>query len=351
MARAGRAKKGADMRSYLCVCAVAGLWLISTLSPSLAVYAAENAGPDGTNSMDVICLTEQPAIVEGESVGLRVWVSTPDGQPIAQPTTFEWQAAEGRIQGTGADVHWDLAGVAIEPNAGHKKVVAIVHATVPSLGSARCQVEVFIGLKFRNSMSSARQFLLPKNKEKLGYGLYSYLLFSAPPQNEEEKARYLRVLGSCLSIMQDIGDFLERQRPPGELNATHLPVTKVPKSSNLDYQWAENVLAVYDYAAAQILLSKLDTTYQRGPYLISVLKPLSLSGSPVSVHLLQDFTGVVPGHASNWVKDFAYLAAQQRGWTDQSLRRFNLTMRNLIAVAGIVTPDVARALNTMIQIR
>ena len=212
------------MRSYSCWCAVAGLWLIATLSHSLAVHAAENAKPDGTNEIDLICLTEYPAIVEGESVGLRVWVSTPDGQPIAQPITFQWQVAEGRIQGTGADVRWDLTAVTIEPSKRHKKVVATVTAAAPNLGDAHCLVEVFIGkepFRTRGPRISARQFLMPKITEKPGYGLYSYLLFSAPPQNEEEKARYLRVLGSCLSIMQDIGDFLERQQPP----ANSVPLT------------------------------------------------------------------------------------------------------------------------------
>ena len=82
-----------------------------------------------------------------------------------------------------------------------------------------------------------------------------------------------------------------------------------------------------------------------------MLKPLSKAGNPVPVHLLQDFSGVVPDQASDWVKQFRYLTAQQRSWTDQSLRRFTLTMRNLIAVAGIVTPDVVVALKTFIQTR
>lgn len=343
------------MRSYSYWWAVAWLWVIATLSQFPAVHATEDARPDSINPMDVICLTEQPAIVEGESVGLRVWVSTPNGQPIEQPITFQWQVTEGRIQGMGADVRWDLSAVTIKPTEPHKKVVAMVRAIAPGLGEAQCLVEVFIDKGavpgMRGLRISARRFLLPNQTEQPDYGLYSYLLFSAPPQNEEEKTRYLRVLGACLSVMRDIDEILKRHQPSRELNATHIPVTKDPKSGKLDSEWAENVLAVYDYAAAQILLSKLDTAYQRGPYLISVLKPLSKFDSPVPVHLFQDFTGVVPDHASNWVKHFTYLAAQQRGWTDKSLRRFDLTIRNLISVAGIVTPDVASALTTMIQIR
>ena len=345
------------MKRYGCWCAVAGLWLMATLSHSLAVHAAEDVRPESTNGIDLICLTEQPAIIEGKSVGLRVWASTPDGQPIAQPTTFEWQVTEGRIQDTGADVRWDMAEVTIEPSERHKKVFATVTASAPSVGNAYCRVEVIIGkepFRTRGPRISARQFLMPKTREQPGYGLYSYLLFSAPPQHAEEKARYLKVLAACLSVMRDIDEFLSRHQPARELNATYIPVTKEPKLGISDSEWAENVLAVYDYAAAQILLSKLDTTYQRGPYLISVLKPLkpiSTSDSLVPVHLFQDFTGVVPDHASNWVKHFTYLAAQQRSWEDQSLRRVHLTMRNLIAVAGIVTPEVASGLNTILQIR
>ena len=82
------------------------------------------------------------------------------------------------------------------------------------------------------------------------------------------------------------------------------------------------VLRAYDYTAAQILLNKLDKTYQRGPYLISVLKPLSETSSPV--HLFQDLTGVVPDLAWNWIEFFTYRAAQERSWKEESLSRLGL---------------------------
>jgi hypothetical protein len=221
-------------------------------------------------------------------------------------------------------------------------------------------VEVFIGKieitahgppDIRGGLIQARRFLLPNEREEPGYGLYNYLLFSTPPQNEEEQARYVKAVESCLLVMQDIDEYLKRHRRPSELNATHLPVTKVPKFSQSPAEWAQHVLAVYDYASAQVLLNKLDKTYQRGPYLISVLKPLSEHSTAMPVYLVQDLAGVVPDLASNWVRLFNYLTAQQRGWTDQSLRRFGFRMRNLIAVAGKVTPEVATALRTMIQFR
>jgi hypothetical protein len=328
------------------------LWLLAPLLHFQTVYAAEDARLNGTNGLGLICLTEQPAIVQGESVGLKVWASTSDGQPIAQPITFQWQVNEGHVQGTGNDVHWELGAVTIEPNEPYKKVVATVTANAPSLGDGQCSVQVAIKahVQTRGPLISARGFLKPKIREKQGYGLYSYVLFSAPPQHEGEKARYLKVLEACLSIMREIDEFLDRQPDP-EINATYIPVRKTPMSGKSDSEWAEKVLAVYDYAAAQILLSKLDSMYQQGPYLVSTLKPLSVSDSHQPLHLFQDLTGVVPDHASNWVKHFTYLAAQQRSWQNQSLRQFQLKMRNLLAVAGIVTPEVVGTVKTLVLVR
>ncbi|MDF0673341.1 MAG: hypothetical protein P0120_03210 [Nitrospira sp.] len=332
--------------------AVVVLWLMVPLSDFQPVYAAADAGLNGTNGLEMICLTERPVIVQGETVRLRVWASTSDGQSIAQPLTFQWQVTEGHIQGTGNEVRWDLSAVTIEPSEPYKNVVATVTANAPSVGNGRCSVRVTIKepVQTRGPLISTRGFLKPKMREKPGYGLYSYLLFSAPPQHEGEKARYLKVLEACLSIMRESEEFLDRQ-PDSELNATYIPVRKTPMSGKSDSEWAEKVLAVYDYAAAQILLSKLDTMYQQGPYLISTLKPLSMSDSPQPLHLFQDLTGVVPDQASNWVKHFTYLVAQQRSWQDQSLRQFHLKMRNLLAVAGIVTPEVVNAVKTLVQVR
>ena len=352
------------MRGYVYLRAVAGLWFSVAVSHSLAVHAAEYARPGGTNEMDVICLTEQPAIVEGERVRLQAWASTGDGQPIAQPITFEWLVTEGRIQGTGTDVRWDLSAVTIEPNQPHKKVVATAKAIAPSLADTRCLLEVFIGKKeamepglpsdprdTRGGLISARRFLLPNETEEVGYGLYSYLLFSMRPQNEEQKTRYLKALESCLLRMESIDGFLKKHRRRSSLNATHLPVTKVPKFSASSAEWAQNALQVYDYTTAQDLLNKLDKAYERGPYLISVLKPLSGTDVSTSVHLSQDLAGVVPDLASDWVKNFMYFASQEQGWTEQSLRRFGFKVHNLIAVASKVAPDVASAIKPMIQIR
>lgn len=338
---------------------VAGLLLIIvSLNPQVAL-----AQTDGrNNAMEVLCLTERPVIDQGTNTRLQAWAATPDGTPVAQPISFEWQVTAGAVQGTGADVQWTLSGVSIEFGDLHKKVTATVNAVSADGRSVTCAVDVFIGKKeiassgngnsaTRGGLRSARRYLLPDGKEETDYGLYSYLLFPAPPRTEEEKVRYLKTLESCLHVMQDVEDHIKRHRRPRELNATHIPVISVPKYSEVPTEWAANVLSVYDYTTAQKLLDKLDKTYQRGPYLISVLrKPLSNMTMPVQEHLLQDFTGKVPELVSNVVDLFTYRAAQQRTWSEVTLRAFSLNVRNLIAVAGKVTPEVANALITLVQL-
>src|SRR5262245_22497869 len=119
-----KGKKTNNMKKHFCFLIANGLWLMAALSQPLVVSAADDTVKDVSNTMEVLCLSEQPAIVEGESPRLRAWATTPDGKPIEQPVKFDWRVTEGLIQGTGADVRWDLSAVNIESNELHKKLVA-----------------------------------------------------------------------------------------------------------------------------------------------------------------------------------------------------------------------------------
>lgn len=199
------------------------------------------------------------------------------------------------------------------------------------------------------NLISAKRFLLPGDVEVPGYGLYSYVLFSAPPKDAEERARYLKTIEAYLLVLQDVDDYLRHNVRPRSLNATYIPLKEVPAPGKSNAEFAVNVLAVYDYTAAEILMNNVRHAHQQGPYLLSVLKPLSAPGEPP--HLWEDLTGVVPDEAWNWIKFFTYLAAQQRSWSEDSLRRFGLKLRNLIAVGGKVTPDVLKGLEKAIQFK
>lgn len=340
------------------------MWVVCSMVAALHAPIALAQTDAQNKTFDLVCITDRPAIVEGESTSLQAWATTQDGQPLTQKVSVVWQASEGAIQGIGNDVRWNLSSVSILPGELHKKVKATVKAESTGLGESTCSVEVFIGKKEQIApgppptdtrgigLRSARRYLLPNEKEESGFGLYSYLLFPVPPGGDEEKTRYLKALESCLRMMQGVEEHLARHRRPSELNVTHIPVKSVPTYNKDLEKWAANVLDAYDYTTAQKLLDKLDKAYRRGPYLISVMKqPLSNGDTPIPVHLLQDLTGKVPEVVSQFVDFFTYRAAQQRTWTDESFQRFRLTLRNLIAVAAKVGPGVADAAIKLVPLK
>jgi hypothetical protein len=308
---------------------------------------------DPESGVEIICLTS-PFIWAGETATLQALAITLDGRPIATPIKFEWEVSSGHIKTQAAIAEWDLSTVRNVAPFG-RKVLATVKATQPSGRKLRCEVEVFVrpmGVAYSASplsVISARRFLLPGKAEEPGFGLYSYLLFSAPPKNTEERARYLKTIEAYLWLLEDVDYYLgEKNVSRSRLNATYIPLKRWPDSvKRIDL--AESVLAVYDYATAQILLGQVQQAHQEGPYLLSVLQPLSEPGKPA--YLWEDLTGVAPELAWNWVKFFTYLAAQERSWSESSLQRFGLKLRNVIAVGGKVTPDVLKGLEKAIQFK
>ena len=322
----------------------AGVLTLAAFVHPVSVNTVDQTSQDAAKGVDLICLTEQPAIVEGESATVKAWASTLEGEAITTPIKFEWEVNAGHIDAQAAFTRWNLSAVRVEPQA-VRKVIATVKATQAGRSELRCTVEIFIGRKEATvpdrgtirgeELLSAKRYLLPRELEAPGYGLYSYVLFSAPPKDDEERARYLKTIEACLLVLQDVDEYLGRHVAPSKLNATYIPLQKVPERGNSNAEWAANVLAVYDYTAAQILLSRVQQAHQQGPYLLSLLQPSSGTGN--SAHLWEDLTGVVPDQAWNWIRFFTYLAAQQRSWSEDSLQRFRLKLRNLIAVGGKVT--------------
>jgi hypothetical protein len=323
--------------------AVSAAMLIGTIG----LCAAQATQPDTAASIRLICLAEQPAIVEGEAVILRTWtVGVP--AEATEDLRVQWQVTDGRIEMHGAIARWDLSTVTLEPREGQRRVQATI-AALPAHGSAiECRVEVAIGSKDTTladrgtlrgeTLSSAKRYLLPGDTEEEGYGLYSYLLFSAPPRDGEETARYLKTIEAYLLVLQDVDEYLRRHVRKRHLNATYIPLRQLPQPAASNDEWAASVLAVYDYTAAQELLRNVGASAQQGPYLISALQPLTRSA--VSTHLWEDLSGVVPDLAWDWLRFFTYLAAQERSWSQESLRRLALNMHNLIAVAGKVAPEL-----------
>lgn len=336
-----------------------GWKMLGSLSISAALLvssptSAETARLD--NTRELICLTDHPAISEGETARLRVVVEEHDSYTTAQPISFQWRVSDGTVQGNDWEVEWNLTKVRIDPEQSHKKVTATVQAMMAGRMVSSCSVEVFIGKKgegdvppdIRGGLMTGRDYLLPNETETSHYGLYSYFLLSGAPENAGEAERYLKILTSYLQVTRQLKN-LSRYVRPSQLNATHIPVTELPKGKEDDPGFAKQVLASYDFDRAKVLLNKFEKTYDRGPYLISVKAPLSQTPEPVQMHILQDFSRTTPELAATTVKDFEYLAAQQRTWTEQSMRVLPTKLRREVAVAAKVTPEVAGILKEMIQ--
>jgi len=185
----------------------------------------------------------------------------------------------------------------------------------------------------RRGLLTGRAFLLPDQKEPLDYGLYSLLLFDAPPKDLAERALHLKALEAYLLVLPPMTE-LERHRLRSQLNITLVPVTReITLPSDLmapgqAARTAEQVLAAYDYSRAKVLLDDLDRETRRsGPYLVSTDETLRQ-------RLFIDMSHVVPDLAWEWTRTFCWLAAQERSWSDEALKKLELNTRNAFALAA-----------------
>ena len=180
---------------------------------------------------------------------------------------------------------------------------------------------------------TGRAFLLPDQKGPLDYGLHSLLLFDAPPKDAAERALHLKTLEAYLLVLPPMTE-LERHRLRSQLNITLVPVTReITLPSDLmapgqAARTAEQVLAAYDYSRAKVLLDDLGRETRRsGPYLVSTDETLRQ-------RLFIDMSHVVPDLAWEWTRTFCWLAAQERSWSDQALKKLELNMRNAFELAA-----------------
>lgn len=314
------------------------------------LQAAQHEGA-GRADDELICLADPPAVLEGEGSTVRAWAVAADGTPLPVDDTLAWTAEVGRFDRQAPTARWDLASVLV--TAGDSRsVVATARARRAGRPDLVCRVQVQIARHVEGrgdalNLVSAKRHLLPGEAEASGYGLYSYLLLPAPPRNEDERQRYLKTLEAYLWVLQDVDDYLARHLPPAQLNATYIPLKAQPARADTGPQLAAAVLAVYDYAAANVLLQKAGADPRGGPYLVSTLEPLSRATA--AARLQEDLTGVTPELAWDWIRHFTFLAAQQRSWSDAALRRFALNLRNVIAVGARVTPQVLQGLGQVIR--
>lgn len=274
----------------------------------------------------LICSVDRPVAGRGETVELRLWTDSP---------RVEWSVSSGTVKGPGRSVAWQL------PERTGR------HVATANAGDAfgKCSVTVFTvsGSRAGASRETGRLFLMRGEAEQRGYGLYSYFLLGAPP-DENSRDRVLKGIEAYLRLSQSIADLeplLERR----ELNANHMPVNG-PLPENVTAQW---LLDHYDYARARVILSRIDATFRRGPYLLSSLTAAG-ERQPISGPVLFQDLSSVPSHlVANWYELFLNQAAQERFWEEHKLRQVALRMRTIIGILAIGLPEVQGALEQWIR--
>ncbi len=192
---------------------------------------------------------------------------------------------------------------------------------------------------------TGRSFLVRGQTEGQGYGLYSYILFGSPPSNAT-RARYLRAIEAFLQLIPEVSEFEKLKISREELNITYIPLVHASEfSAVIPADW---VLENYDHARAQVLLRTLPGTHRDGPYIVSVLTPLSQINNLTEKYLFQDMSHVPPHLISLWVKDFINQAAQERFWEENTANRLARNLRTKIAIVATGLPDVQAALGAWI---
>jgi hypothetical protein len=280
----------------------------------------------------VACRPDDLAVPYGGTTRLRVYADT------APPPRFAWTAAAGTVAGGDSAAVWNLAGVA----------PGVYEATARAVGAdsarfAPCTARVAVvparvdGGPVRGSAVSGGGQLVGAAREGEGYGLYSYLLFRAPP-SAATRERHVAVVAEYLRQMPEVAA-LQAYRPPAELNVTYVPLLR-----RLREPTADSVLAAYNHPRALVLLHAVPGATGDGPYLVSSRVPLE-ARAPAEPLLVQDLSAVPPRLAGLWVGEFVNQAAQERFWEPQALGRMALRLRTTLSVVGAGLGDVRRALD------
>jgi len=199
---------------------------------------------------------------------------------------------------------------------------------------------------------TGRDYLVGKQGEKKGYGLYSYLLFGSPP-TAATRERYLQAIFAYFAIPPI--SIMEAYLPREQLNVTYLLLADDPPPDVVKCLGsqcvtrkkaiAEWVLDHYNYGRARVLLRALPGTHRDGPYIVSHFKPLTGREALSGQYLYQNLSSVPPSLVLSWVKEFLNQAAEEHHWEGETARQLALNLRTTIEILAKGLPDVLKALD------
>lgn len=190
-----------------------------------------------------------------------------------------------------------------------------------------------------------RTFLVQGSAEEVGYGLYSYLLFSERPNNLLLQ-KYKATLEACLYKIPEI-ESLENYTSKDSLNIFYIPLINAPNPNFSNYYTEEKVEWIidnYDYGRARIYLNKFEENLDSGPYIISYTKALSQENLIKERYLIQDLSYAHHRVIALWIDEFLKQSRKARFWDEKELQNFSNDLRNSIAIAADGLKEVAESL-------
>jgi len=296
--------------------------------------------PWQARAMQVVCSLDRPVIGRGKAASVTVFTDAPAGTKL----TYRWSATGGALVPPDAVTTTWISGRAA---AGHYRLAVRVSGGGGQAGA--CAVDVLVADNVRSAPAAAdslgseamRDLLVRGSDERAGYGLYSYILLGARP-DDGNRALYQAVLEAYLRL--DDTD-LRMYFPIRQLNATFVPVDTAPTAAP-DTTW---VLDHYDYARARSLLVRLNIREGDGPFIISALRPIAASDGP-GLYLRQDLSLVPVSIVPEWMRLFRSQTTQQRVVQQRALGSLALQLHTMLAVAATGLPMVQSAAGTIISL-
>jgi hypothetical protein len=311
----------------LAACVFAGIPLSGQVIPQLS-------GDTVQESPTFVCSVSRPVVPAGDTVRLRVY-----NTDAAASSQVNWSVPGGVLETDTAGTIWRLSGlglgsfsarVAYDDGAGLIRTCVItVQVVQPSL-------------QLMGSSLAGRAYLLPNQTEEAGFGLYSYIIMRVPP-NAATRERYLNAISEYLRQIASV-NALRRYVSTENLNIMYLPLRRRIANPN-----ADSLLAIYDYARAQVLLSQFRQVSGDGPFLLGTRTPLSSRSAETTPVIVHDLSAVPPHLVGLWVAEYLTQTAQERYWEENTLRQVSLKLRTIISVLGQGVPDVQSSLDSWIK--
>jgi len=274
------------------------------------------------------CSIDTPLAEPGQSVRLRTWLAKP---PNTKPKV-EWIVTSGTINVSESGTMWKVTAPGVWEAKG---------ALSDSKG-AGCVLRLYVDRR-RGGREPGHGFLQAEQRERPGYGLYSYVLLGAEP-DDTTRERYLKTVESHLRL----SPALERLEPLIESKDTNAIYMFVSSASEGEVT-PEWVLKNYDYPRARSILRKLPGLHLHGPYLISSASPIDPKTGPVRPYLSQDLSFAPPSLAGAWYEEFLNQTAQDHYWETNKGQQFVLKLRSSIAVLALGLPDVQKGVESWMK--